>query len=290
MPRRTGRRDADRGDLPRSAGTRGVDRGIARPLGGAGSVASREAQELIYDAWEANRTERVALARRALAVWPDCADAYVILAEETGRTLEAKLALYEAGVAAGERALGAHFFRVEVGHFWGILDSRPYMRARAGLAAALYHLGEKRRSAEHYRELLRLNPNDNQGIRYVLLGCLLELGSDDEAARLLSRYKDDVAATWVYGRALLSFRSEGSGKGSGQLLGRALAANPFVPEYLLGRKRLPAMPSAIGLGDESEAISCADGLLMAWRAAPGALEWLGAQLASPGRGRSRGRR
>lgn len=264
--------------------------GVSRALGGGGSVASRKAQELIYDSWEVSGRERVALARRALAVWPDCADAYVILAEETGRTLEEKLALYEAGVAAGERALGADFFREEVGHFWGVLESRPYMRARAGLAAILYNIGEKRRAADHYRDLLRLNPGDNQGIRYVLLGCLLELGLDEEAARLLSRYEGDVAATWAYGRALLAFRSAGSHERSRAPLEKALAANRFVPAYLLARKRLPdTMPPYVGLGDESEAISCADGLLTAWRATPGALEWLGTRLASGGPGAPRGR-
>lgn len=292
MPNRSGRQNAGRGDLPSDPrALEALTASVSRALGGAGSVASRKAQELIYDAWELSGTERIALARRALAVWPDCADAYVILAEETGRTLEEKLALYDAGVAAGERALGAEFFREEVGHFWGLLESRPYMRARAGLAAILYHLREKRRAADHYLDLLRLNPGDNQGIRYVLLACLLELGSDEEAAHLLSRYKGDTAATWAYGRALLAFRSEGSGDRSRAPLDKALAANPFVPAYLLARKRLPeAMPPYIGIGDESEAISCADDLLAAWRATRGALEWLGTGLASRGRGAPHGRR
>lgn len=29
------------------------------------------------------------------------------------------------------------------GHFWGILETRFYMRARAGLAEALWELGER---------------------------------------------------------------------------------------------------------------------------------------------------
>jgi len=43
-----------------------------------------EAQDLIYDAWEVNDSKRrVALARKALEISPDCADAFVLLAEET---------------------------------------------------------------------------------------------------------------------------------------------------------------------------------------------------------------
>jgi hypothetical protein len=45
----------------------------------------------------------------------------------------------------------------------------------------------------HYRGLLKLNPNDNQGIRYILASCLLKLGCDEEVASLLKQYEDDAA-------------------------------------------------------------------------------------------------
>jgi len=46
-----------------------------------------QAQELMYDAWEAQGAQRVGLARKALEIPPDCADAYVLLAEETARSV-----------------------------------------------------------------------------------------------------------------------------------------------------------------------------------------------------------
>jgi hypothetical protein len=83
------------------------------------------AQEVVYDAWERpgrrNRRRRVTLAGEALALSPDCADAYVLLAEETARSPAAARPLYEQGVAAGERALGEAYFREQVGEFWGLL-------------------------------------------------------------------------------------------------------------------------------------------------------------------------
>ena len=79
-------------------------------------------------------------------------------------------------MAAGERALGAQAFEEDVGHFWGLLETRPYMRARAGLAASLWTAGDEVEAVEHYQDMLRLNPGDNQGHRYVLLGCLLQMG------------------------------------------------------------------------------------------------------------------
>ncbi|MBI4506724.1 MAG: hypothetical protein HY691_14410 [Chloroflexi bacterium] len=80
-----------------------------------------EAEDLIYDAWEATSGKRrVALARQALATSPDSADAYVLLAEETARTAEEARDLYAQGVAAGERTLDPQVFREDAGHFWGI--------------------------------------------------------------------------------------------------------------------------------------------------------------------------
>ena len=55
-------------------------------------------------------TSRSRLARRALEISPDCADAYVLLAENAGSRKEA-LELYQKGVEAGTRALGPELFR-----------------------------------------------------------------------------------------------------------------------------------------------------------------------------------
>ena len=60
-------------------------------------------------------------------------------------------------------ALGAEGFEEYAGHFWGFLETRPYMRARAGLAIALIKLGDESAAIEHFRAMLKLNPNDNQG-------------------------------------------------------------------------------------------------------------------------------
>ena len=94
-----------------------------------------QAQELMYEAWDTGaKRERIELAKRALEISDLCADAHVLLAEEVAKTLVEARRHYEAGVAAGERALGAQAFERDAGHFWGLLETRPYMRARAGLA------------------------------------------------------------------------------------------------------------------------------------------------------------
>jgi len=149
----------------------------------------RKAQELIYQAHEArSRKGRAELARQALEIYADCADAYVLLAEECSDLTQAAELLAQ-GVAAGERALGPEFFREEAGGFWGITRSRPYMRARRELAETLWKLERRDEAIAHARELLRLNPNDNQGIRDSLAPWLVETDRDEELKALLKQYE-----------------------------------------------------------------------------------------------------
>ena len=197
-----------------------------------------------------------------------------MLAQEEARSPIEAIEFYQRGIAAGELALGPAAFVEDVGHFWGILETRPYMRARHGLAMGLWEMGQRDEAVEHYQEMLRLNPNDNQGIRYMLLNALLELGREAETAALLERY-DDGAATWLWGKLLFAFRRDGDGPATRQFLADALAQNPHVVDYLIGGKRLPARrPDYITWGGEDEAQECARDAAPAWRATPGALVWL----------------
>jgi len=234
-----------------------------------------KAQDLIYKAWDtANRKRRIALAQRALTISPDCVDAYVLLAAEADQ-IDAALELYRKGMEAGERALGKKFFAEEVGYFWGILETRPYMRAREGLAKCLWATGRHDEAVAHYREMLRLNPNDNQGIRHVLALCLLHLSYHEELAALIERYKEDISAEIVWTKALLSFRIQGDTPDSRRDLSTAREHNPHIAAYLSGRKKIPGrLPDLIGFGDEDEAIAYSAQHLEAWKATTGALAWL----------------
>jgi tetratricopeptide (TPR) repeat protein len=236
----------------------------------------QEAQDLMYQAWgESNPARRIILAHEALSISPDCTDAYVLLAEEEADTVRRALEYYQQGVKAGERALGEAYFEENEGHFWGLLETRPYMRARQGLANTLWELGREEETLAHFRDLLRLNPNDNQGVRYSLLNLLLRLNRDAEAQELLQQYQDDAMAEWLYTRALLAFRTGGASQAAERALREALEMNSHVPAYLTGRKRIPSRrPDYIALGQESEATAYASSYLPLWRKTPGAVDWL----------------
>jgi tetratricopeptide (TPR) repeat protein len=249
---------------------------LAKFSDGPQSNAVDAAQDIMYDAWDASdRDRRIALAKKALEISLLCADAYVLLAQETAGNLNQAIELYRQGVEAGEKAIGKAAFRDDVGHFWGLLETRPYMRARHGLAQTLWDKGLRDEAVTHYRDMLRLNPNDNQGIRYLLLDCLLILGRDDDAATLIKRYKNDGSAAWSWSRALLAFRQGGDCPESRSALSQATGDNKHVAGLLLGDKKMPRqLPAYVGMGDKNEAVAYVHGAAAAWTATPGALAWL----------------
>jgi tetratricopeptide (TPR) repeat protein len=250
------------------------------------------AQELAYDAMEAHGRLRIKRVRQALAISEDCADAWVLLAEEAS-TPDAAVKRYERALLAGAAAIGTDRFASLRGEFWGHLETRPYMRARLGLAGALRDLGRHDEALAHYRALLELNPGDNQGVRYLLLAALLERGLNEEAGVLLAEHQDDVQALWPYSRLLWRLRVDGGSLDTRAAFDAAIQANPYVVPYLLDPDSIPFdRPPHFALHSREEAAYVAETLADAFAATDGAREWLAAQAwrrPSPSRRGQRGR-
>jgi tetratricopeptide (TPR) repeat protein len=266
---------------------------MGRKVAAANAEAALDrAQEFIYEAWEANTAKRrVALAEKALATSPLCADAYVLLAEHAERGSDRELDLWRRGVEAGEKALGKAAFDEYAGSFWGFLETRPYMRARFGLARALWRRSVRDEAIDHLRDMLKLNPNDNQGVRYVVAAYLVEAERDEDLAALLAEYPEDGMAAWAWTAALAAFRSTGDGEESRKLLAAALASNEHVLPYLLDERRLPQqMPPYISPGGEDEAIYYVSEFRAGWTLTPSAIDWLRAQAPTSKAPKRRSRR
>lgn len=236
------------------------------------------AQDIMYEAWDTDdKKRRLELAHEAISVSPDCADAYVLLAEEEAKTIEEAKDLYLRGVEAGKRALGEEIFEEDCGHFWGMLETRPYMRARAGLVQCLWETGRYDEAVEHCFEMLRLNKNDNQGMRHLLAAYLADMERYDDLDKLLNSgdFKNDCSPAWLYTRALLSFVKMGDTLQARHELKTALKGNPYVPDYIVGKKAIPRiLPDQVTMGREDEGMYYAANFVSAWKRIPGAIEWL----------------
>ncbi len=259
--------------------------GVPSRLGARMHMA--QAQTLAYAAMEATGRYQIHLARRAIAISRDCTDAWSILGHRARDVSEA-LPFYREAVAAGERTLGAEYFEKEAGHFWGLVETRPYMRARYALADALDADGQADEAIAHYRELIRLNPGDHQGARRLLLLLLIKGHRDADARALVDQFKEDESAEWMYADALVAFRLQA--EDAVERLRRALTANRHVPPFLSGEKEIPELPQSYRTGSVEEAAIAADWLVDVWTETPGAVFWLNTHRRLAKMTRAKGRR
>jgi tetratricopeptide (TPR) repeat protein len=231
------------------------------------------AQQLVYDAMEAQGPKRYKLAEEAIKLDPNCVDAYVILIENS-KSLQEALLLSEKAMKIGEKELGKAFFVENKGHFWGLFETRPYMRAKAQYADALYQLGKVTEAIQQYEEILVLNPNDNLGARYMLFALYLDKGELSKAEKLLNNYEEETAHG-LYNKLLLELFKNGFNTKAAKLLKEAKQQNPSVIPFLTGKKRLPKhMPDYHGWGDEDEAVIYLEEHLHLWKKIDGLQEWL----------------
>ncbi len=234
----------------------------------------RRAQELVYSALEAEDRKKLELARAALELDPLCTDALLILAQDYEDIEEAR-PLVERAVEAGRKSLPPEYFSDPqyLGRFWSIIETRPFMRALAYEADMFYLLGELERAIDVGYEMLDLNPNDNQGVRYDLAVWLVTAGQDAEALDLMNSYGNDISASFPYLRALIAFRASGDNSRARKLLGKAFDANPYVLD-VIREEELPAAPMHYGVGDYSEAVTIARSQIPLWAENGKFVQWM----------------
>ncbi len=149
------------------------------------------------------------------------------------------------------------------------------------LASLEWDIGDRQSALARGWELLRLNPGDNQGMRYVQLVRLMHAGSLAEIDRLLSLYPEEGTAAWAFGRALHLFRSRGPVGEANAALSAAKRSNRHVVPYLLGERELPLeSPEFIGFGDEREAEAYVFDTIQLWDETPGAIACLASRRGS----------
>lgn len=162
------------------------------------------AESLIDGIPEGTPPEQVVrIAKQALALSEYCMGAwfeYGVYAEDTATALER----FEQGIERGRVRFASEIKELSEGHgLWGYIEARDFMRLLAEKAKALEELSDIKGAEEVYKEMLVLNPNDEQGIRSYLLYLLLVQRRLDDARGLLERFPNDSMVAMAYGRAFL---------------------------------------------------------------------------------------
>lgn len=238
--------------------------------------SSDEAQELAYEAMaEEDRNKALELANKALELDPDCIDARLVEAKCSSRSLPELVEKLERIISRAEENFGEQYIEENKGHFWKLVETRPYMRALDSLLIFLRLAGRTKEAILQAEKMLELNPDDNQGIRDSLLGMYLETGNLEGARKLLERYPTEYLAVFLWGRVLERYLS-GEIKEAAAVFKKAYSKNPHVFDYLTGRKQFESelLDSSYMVGKESEAIHCFMEIGPAWKKNPEAIDWL----------------
>ena len=93
-----------------------------------------------------------------------------------------------------------------IGHFWGILETRPYMRLLARYVDFLIKAGMMNRATAECEEMLRLSENDNLGMRYRLMHLYTFLEKEEAALKLHERYDSHEETQMLLPLSILYFK------------------------------------------------------------------------------------
>ncbi len=147
---------------------------------------------------------------------------------EDGKTKKALNALLR-GIAVAEEAVPDDFNGTTM---WGFLENRPYLRALHGAALCYLQLRQRKHAVPLLEKIFRYNPDDNQGVRYILGSEYLRTG---ETGKALAFFKKEASLypPYHYERGLLHIR-KGEWVEAATSLRRGFVANGYIAQALLG--------------------------------------------------------
>lgn len=197
--------------------------------------------------------------REVLMVCPDHIDVWhhlALLLEDAGDELLSYVCTREAvrlGLEAAPKGFPWFTSRLE----WNFLENRPFLRAYHKLGLYLLEHGGGGEAQEVFARLLAVSPNDQLGVRYLLLECHLAQEDWEGALRLTNRYQDDMSPDIAYSKtiALLGLGEESEAL---ERLRDAVREHPKVASELLKSRHVrprSAMSGTITVGGEDEAFA-----------------------------------
>ncbi len=226
-----------------------------------------------------DRRRAVKSFRRALELDPQHADAHnhLGIVSLEARKLKAAEQHFRAAIDGSQRHLERDGAKVD----WGFIENRPYLRGLANLALVLAEQKKWAEALAIHKQMLKLNPNDNQGVRYLIGPECLRVGDNDGAIHAFQKCLHEEVGC-AFGLALAKLRAEGPPAEVGEALLTGFAANRYVAPMLLGDtwERLDAFHGT-NMGEPEWAHDVIAAQADLWQAVPRGAELLRFWWAAP---------
>lgn len=152
-----------------------------------------DAYEILEEAQNArSEKEAIKLAKKAYEKSPECFDAILFQCDLEENRIK-KMKLLEDGLEVEKNRLmkEKYFDKENIGHFYGIFETRPYIRGLVIKTEYLLEEGKLRQAESVCKEILRLNENDNMGARYLLMAIFATLEEENEILKLYKKYPEE---------------------------------------------------------------------------------------------------
>lgn len=158
---------------------------------------------------------------------------------------------------------------------WVCMENRPGLRCLVNLAFLEERLGNERAMFDLAEQVLALNPDDNHGLRNMIINDRLRRGDDLGALRLAKEYPADLNPDIAYGHALALFRLGRTAEAE-VALRDALENLPKIPHFLTAKRvRKPKLDSiGVRVGGDDQAWLYRQEMRDVWQASMGAFDWL----------------
>jgi len=138
---------------------------------------------------------------------------------------------------------------------WAFLENRPFLRCTHAFGLCFFDGGNLAKAMELFEFIISANPNDNQGIRALLVEGYLKTGNYRAVLDLCGKYKGDPTVELTYGKPYALFKLGDKGKAS-LLLREAIQFSPKVAKELLKKRHIPPKslhPDRYTVGGDDEA-------------------------------------
>lgn len=152
-----------------------------------------DAYEILEEAQNArNEKEAIKLAKNAYEKSSECFDAILFQCDLEENGIK-RMKLLDDGLEFEKNRLTKekYFDKENIGHFYGIFETRPYIRGLVIKIEYLLEEGKLRQAANVCKEVLRLNENDNLGARYLLMAIYATLEEEKDMLELYKKYPEE---------------------------------------------------------------------------------------------------